>query len=105
MLETVANIATIFLVIQGLIVLAVVTALSFGLAKAMIIVRHKTVEVMPQIQSQARRLATTTDNVSGKVAAPFIGLNARQERLRGMRRRVFYGGQRQPGNQQDEPKE
>jgi cell shape-determining protein MreC len=105
MLETVANIATIFLVMQGLIILVVVTALSIGLAKAMMVVRQKTVQVMPQIQGQARRLATTTDSVSQKVASPFIGLNARQERFRGMRRRVFGGGQRQPGNQQYDPKE
>lgn len=105
MLETVANIATVFLVIQGLIILLVVTVMSFGLARAMMIVRQKTVQAMPQIQGQARRLATTTDNVSQKVASPFIGLNARQERFRGMRQRVFHGAQPQPDNQQDLPKE
>lgn len=105
MLETVANIATIFLVLQGLIILAVVTVLSFGLARAMMIVRQKTVEVMPQIQGQARRLATTTDNVSQKVASPFIGLNARQERFHAMRQRAFSGGPRQANDPSQESKE
>lgn len=105
MLETVANIATIFLVIQGLIILIVITVMSFGLARAMMIVRQKTVQVMPQIQGQARRLATTTDNVSQKVASPFIGLNARQKRFQGMRRRAFARGPRAYDAQQEPPQE
>jgi hypothetical protein len=105
MLETVANIATIFLVMQGLIILVVVTALSIGLAKAMMVVRQKTVQVMPQIQGQARRLAANTDSISEKVASPFIGLNARQERFQAMRRRAFTRSQRQAGNPHQESKE
>ncbi len=105
MLETVANIATIFLVIQGLIILVVVTVLSVGLAKATMVVRQKTVQVMPQIQSQARRLATSTDNVSQKVASPFIAMNARQERFQGMRRRAFAGRPRTQGARQEPSKE
>ena len=96
MLETIANIATIFLVIQGLIVLALVTVLSFGLAKAMMIVRQKTMQIMPQVQGQARRLAVTTDDVSQKVAAPFIGLNTRQTRFQAMAGRAFTGAGSQP---------
>lgn len=105
MLETVANIAAIFLVLEGLVVLAVVTVLCFGLAKAMIIVRHKTVEIMPQVQGQARRLAVTTDDISQKVASPFIGLNARQTRFQAMAGRVFTGATRTAGRQPEGSKE
>ncbi len=105
MLETIANIATIFLVIQGLIVLALVTVLSFGLAKAMMIVRQKTMQIMPQVQGQARRLAVTTDDVSQKVAAPFIGLNTRQARFQTMAGRAFTGAHRAAGSQPEESKE
>jgi hypothetical protein len=105
MLETIANIATIFLVLQGLIVLVVVVALCLGLAKAMMMVRHKTVEVMPQVQGQARRLAATTDQVSQKVATPFISLETRQARFRAMRRAAFAGDQRQPHTQPENSEE
>ena len=105
MLETVANIATIFLVIQGLIILILITVMSFGLARAMMIVRQKTVQVMPQIQGQARRLAGTTETVSQKVAAPFIRFETSQARFRGMSQRAFYGGKARSGHQHSEPKE
>ena len=104
-LNTLANIATIFLILEGLIILIVLLALSFGLARAMMIVRRKTIEVMPQIQGQARRLADTSETVSQKVASPFIRLEANQARLRGMRQRAFYGSKAQPGGQSRKPKE
>lgn len=105
MLETVANIATIFLILQGLVVLAVVVALCAGLAKAMMVVRHKTVEIMPQVQGQARRLASTTDQVSQKVASPFVSLDSRQARFRAMRRAAFAGGQRHSSSQPESSEE
>ncbi len=67
-LDTFANIATIFLIIEALVILVVLLAVSFGLARAMMLVRRKVVEVMPQIQGQARRLADTSESVSQKVA-------------------------------------
>ena len=97
-LDTLANIATMFLIIEALVILIVLLVLSFGLARAMMIVRRKTVEVMPQIQGKARQLAVTTDNVSQKVASPFIRAEASQARLRGMRERVMTGGNRRPGS-------
>jgi hypothetical protein len=99
-LDTLANIATIFLILQALIILIVLLAVSFGLARAMMIVRRKTVEVMPQIQGKARQLADTTETVSQKVASPFIRLEANQARLRGMGQRAFTGSKAQPGSQQ-----
>jgi hypothetical protein len=104
-LDTVANVATILLIIEALVILVVLLAVSFGLARAMMIVRRKTVEVMPQIQGQARRLADTSETASQKVASPFIRLETSQARLRGMRQRVFSGSKAQPGSQQPEPKE
>ncbi len=104
-LNTFANIATIFLIIEALVILVVLLALSFGLARATMLVRRKVVEVMPQIQGQARRLADTSESVSHKVASPFIRLETSQARWRGMRQRVFYGSNAQPGSRQQEPKE
>lgn len=104
-LDTLANIATIFLILETLVILVVLLAVSFGLARAMMIVRRKTVEVMPRIQGKARQLADTTETVSHKVASPFIRLDANQARLRGMGRRAFYGSKGQPGSQQHPPKE
>ncbi|MEI2693067.1 MAG: hypothetical protein V9H69_26450 [Anaerolineae bacterium] len=105
MLETIANIAAIFLILQGLVVLVVVAGLCVGLAKAMMVLRHKTVEVMPQVQGQARRLAATTDNVSQKVSSPFISLDTRQARFRAMRRAAFVGAQRHPHTQPENSEE
>jgi hypothetical protein len=104
-LETFANIATIFLIIQALVILVVLLALSIGLARATLVVRRKVVQVMPQIQGQARRLAGTTETVSQKVASPFIRLETNQARFRGMRQRMFYGNRTRPGSQQQESKE
>lgn len=104
-LETFANIATIFLVIQALVILVVLLALSIGLARATLVVRRKVVEVMPQIQGQARRLADTSETVSQKVASPFIRLETSQARFRGMRQRAFYGDRAQPGSRHHESKE
>ena len=105
MLGTAANIATIFLVIQGLIILIVLLALTVVMTKLTIEMRRKAREVMPQIQGQARRLADTSETVSQKVASPFIRLETSQARFRGMRQRAFYGGRAQPGSHHQEPKE
>lgn len=105
MLDTVGNIATIFLVIEGLMILIVLAVLSFGLAKAMMVVRHKTMEVMPQIQGQARRLADTSETASQKIASPFIRLDTAQARFRGMRQRVFTRGQHAAGRQRQTTQE
>jgi hypothetical protein len=104
-LDTLANIATIFLIIEALVVLVVLLAVSFGLARATMLVRRKVVQIMPQIQGQARRLAGTTETVSQKVAAPFIRFETSQARFRGMSQRAFYGGKAQSGHQHSEPKE
>lgn len=99
-LNTFANIATIFLIIETLVILVVLLVLSFGLARAAMVVRRKTVEVMPQIQGQARRLASNSENVSQKVASPFIRLETGRARWRGMRQGVFYRNRTRPGSQQ-----
>ena len=104
-LDTVANIATIFLIIEALVILVVLLVLSFGLARATMVVRRKVIEIMPQIQGQARRMADTSETVSQKVASPFIRLESSQARFRGMRQRVFYGSKAQPGSQPQELKE
>lgn len=104
-LNTLANIAAIFLIIQALIILVVLLVLSFGLARATMIVRRKTVEVMPQIQGKARQLADTTETVSQKVASPFIRLETAQARLRGMNQRVFAGGETHSGKRHQASKE
>lgn len=98
-LNTLANIATIFLIIETLAILVVLLVLSFGLARAAMVVRRKTIEVMPQIQGQARRLADTSETVSQKVASPFIRVETSQARWRGMRRRVFSNTKARPGSQ------
>jgi hypothetical protein len=105
MLGTAANIATIFLVIQGLIILIVLLALTVVMTKVTIELRRKVREVMPQIQGHARRLSSTTEDVSQKVAAPFVRLNASQARFHAMRNRAFAGGSGKPGSQQEATKE
>ena len=104
-LDTVANIATIFLIMQALVILIVLMVVSLGLARATMLMRRKVVQVMPQIQGQARRLADTSETVSQKVASPFVRLEQSQARGRGMRQHVFYGNRAPSGSRQQESKE
>lgn len=105
MLDTGANIATIFLIMQGLILLVIVLALTILMTFLTINMHRKVREVMPLIQGHARRLSSTSEDVSRKVAAPFVRLNAGQARFQGMRNRVFAGGSGKPGSQKEATEE
>ncbi len=105
MLETGANIATIFLILEFLVVVFVVLAVVIALTVGTQRTRRKIEEVMPAVQGKARQLSSTTENVSQKVASPFIRFQASQARFHGMRERVFHGSSAQPGGQQQDTKE
>lgn len=93
MLETGANIAVIFLIMEFLIIVLLVLAVTVLLAVMTKRVRDKVEQVMPAIQGKARQLSTTTENVSQKVAEPFIRMEQGQARIAAMFRRASaFGG-------------
>lgn len=89
MLETGANIATIFLILQFMIIMIVVLAVSILMAVAALRMRRKVEQVMPTVQDKARQVSTATESVSHKVAEPFIRVEQSQARLSAMFRRAF----------------
>lgn len=99
MLETGANIATIFLILEFLVVMLLTLAVVVVLARATLLMRRKVQQVMPSVQYKARQLSTTSESVSQKVAEPFIRLEQSQARFRAMRQRAFGAGPAQPGSQ------
>lgn len=105
MLETGANIATIFLLMEFLIVMLLTLAVIILLARMSLVTRRKVRDVMPSLQYKARQLSTTSESVSQKVAEPFIRAEQSQARFRGMRQRAFGGSQVQPDSQHQGPKE
>jgi hypothetical protein len=106
MLETGANIAIIFLIIQFLIVVVLALAVTILLTVMTKRVRGKVEQVMPTIQSKTRQLSNTTESVSQKVAEPFIRLEQSQARMAAMFRRAtaFGSGPAQSNSYQDQTK-
>lgn len=109
MLETGANIAIIFLIMQFLIVVVLTLAVIILLTVMTKRLRDKIEQVMPTIQGKARQLSVTTENASQKVAEPFLRVEQSQARVSAMFRRASaFGGrpaQSASYQHQDEAKE
>lgn len=85
MFTTAASVAALIIIVHLVVLMIVALALGAGSLKAMMVVNSKLRQVMPQAQGYARLLSRKTDDVSQKVAAPFIALDAKQARGAAMR--------------------
>lgn len=106
MLETGANIAIIFLIMEFLIVVSLALAVTILMAVMTKRMRDKVEQVMPTIQDKAHQLSTTTEDISQKVAQPFIRFEQGQARMAAMFRRAttFSSRSAQSGGYYDQTK-
>ena len=89
MLQTGADVATLLIVFQFMILIIITLAMAAGAMYAMIMLNRKIKEIMPMVQSRSRQLAETTDKISNKAAGPFIAAEAKQAKLKAERDHVI----------------
>ena len=85
MIPTGADVATLIIVFQFMILIIITLALTAGAMYGMIMLNRKIKEVMPLVQTKSRQLADTTENISNKAASPFIAMEGGQAKLKGQR--------------------
>ena len=73
-----------------MLVLILVLVLTLLMSWLSLVLRGKVVEVMPQVQTQAQRVADVADNASQKVATPFVRADATQARFSAMLKRALF---------------
>ena len=88
MLTTAANVATLIIVVHFAVLIVLTLVVGAGSLKAMMVLNSKLRTVMPQVQGYARLLSKKTDDVSQRVAAPFVALDAKQAQGAAMQSRV-----------------
>ncbi|MCB9130028.1 MAG: hypothetical protein H6647_03720 [Anaerolineales bacterium] len=89
MLQTGADVATLLIVFQFMILIIITLAMAAGAMYAMIMLNRKIKEIMPMVQGRSRQLAETTDKISNKAAGPFIAAEAKQAKLKAERDHVI----------------
>lgn len=89
MLQTGADVATLLIVFQFMILIIITLAMAAGAMYAMIMLNCKIKEIMPMVQGRSRQLAETTDKISNKAAGPFIAAEAKQAKLKAERDHVI----------------
>ncbi len=85
MIPTGADVATLIIVFQFMILIIITLALTAGAMYGMIMLNRKIKEVMPLVQTKSRQLADTTENISNKAASPFIAMEGGQAKLKAER--------------------
>ncbi len=85
MIPTGADVATLIIVFQFMILIIITLALTAGAMYGMIMLNRKIKEVMPLVQTKSRQLADTTENISNKAASPFIAVEGGQAKLKAER--------------------
>ena len=89
MLQTGADVATLLIVFQFMILIIITLAMAAGAMYAMIMLNRKIKEIMPMVQGRSRQLAETTDKISNKAAGPFIAAEAKQAKIKAERDHVI----------------
>lgn len=89
MLQTGADVATLLIVFQFMILIIITLAMTAVAVYSMIMLNRKIKEIMPMVQYRSRQLADTTENLSNKAASPFIGREAGQARRKAERDHVI----------------
>lgn len=89
MIPTGADVATLIIVFQFMILILITLALTAGAIYGMIMLNRKIKEIMPLVQTKSRQLADTTENLSNKAASPFIAMEGRQAKLKAERDHVL----------------
>lgn len=89
-LDTILDIAIIFITSQAVLVLLLVLVLTLLMSWLSLMMRGKVVEVMPQVQTQAQRVADITENASQKVSTPFVRASATEARFVAMFKRALF---------------
>ena len=85
MIPTGADVATLIIVFQLMILILITFALTAGAMYGMIMLNRKIKEIMPLVQTKSRQLADTTENISNKAASPFIAMEGGQAKLKAER--------------------
>ena len=104
-LSIAADIATLLIVAQTILILLIPLALLAVMVKGMIELNRKLKVVMPQIQGYARQLSSTTDRVSQRIAEPVIKREARVARRQAMRRHMAESARAKLGRTSSIPDE
>lgn len=87
-LTTTTAIAVIFLALHAAVMLLVLLALGFVLARTMVLVNRKTRDVMPTVQQYARQMADGAEKMSERVTAPVVEAHASATRWQASWRRA-----------------
>ncbi len=85
MIPTGADVATLIIVFQLMILILITLALTAGAMYGMIMLNRKIKEIMPLVQTKSRQLADTTENLSNKAASPFVAMQGGQAKLKAER--------------------
>ena len=85
MLPTGADVATLIIVFQFMILIIIALAVTAGAAYSFVVLNRKIKEIMPLVQYRSRQLADTTEKISNKAASPFMGVEAGQARRKAER--------------------
>ncbi len=85
MIPTGADVATLIIVFQLMILILITFALTAGAMYGMIMLNRKIKEIMPLVQTKSRQLADTTENLSNKAASPFVAMQGGQAKLKAER--------------------
>lgn len=85
MLQTGADVATLIIVFQFMILIVITLAMTAAAVYAMIMLNRKIKEIMPMVQYRSRQLADTTEKISNKAASPFIAMDAGQAKRKAER--------------------
>ncbi|MEZ4767271.1 MAG: hypothetical protein R2844_02460 [Caldilineales bacterium] len=85
MISTGADVATLIIVFQFMILIVLTLALTAAALYAMFKLNAKVKEIMPLVQNKSRQLADTTENLSNKAASPFMAMEGGQAKLKAER--------------------
>ena len=81
-MSTAASIALILLIIESMLGMLVILAISGGMVFLMIKLRKGLKRVLPQVQGFTFQVANTAHDISNKVAEPFIKVNSTAVQVR-----------------------
>lgn len=89
MLPTGADVATLIIVFQFMVLIIIAVALTAVALYSLMMLNRKIKEIMPMVQYRSRQVADTAENLSNKAAGPFVSYEAGQARRKAERDHVI----------------